>query len=129
MKQCIVIVPAPDGKKCSAVPNFSRKYVLGAVSIALGIPFVELKMPSISPSQAIVALPDGSRIEVELAQSFDGSEATRLLTEFVKDVEAAGGVRRSGGAFAPVADEDWTDLGITYMKACEALGRKVVFAQ
>jgi hypothetical protein len=128
-RECTVIISTDDGKKCSTVPSFARHHVLGAVGLALGIKPRMLKMPSISPSAAVVKLPDGSKISVELAHTFDSNNIVRLLNEFVTDIEAAGGVvRQTNGQFTPAADKDWTDIGETYIKACEALGRKVVFA-
>lgn len=49
----------------------------------------------------------------------------RALLEFIEAIEATGGVRRDPeGFYAPVADEEWTDLGEAYLTACAALGRK-----
>lgn len=48
-----------------------------------------------------------------------------VLTEFVNDVEKSGGVSESDtGIYRPAADPEWTDLGATYIHACQALGRK-----
>ncbi len=46
------------------------------------------------------------------------------LEEFVKAIDATGGVRRDDHGYpVPVADEDWIDLGAAYEKACAALER------
>ena len=46
------------------------------------------------------------------------------LNKFVADIDATGGVFVSSSILVhPVADPEWTDLGETYMHACEALGR------
>jgi hypothetical protein len=46
-----------------------------------------------------------------------------VLREFVSTIDATGGVMRlPSGLAAPVADEDWIDLGEVYLKACRALG-------
>jgi hypothetical protein len=127
-RECIVIISTDDGKKCSTVPSFARHHVLGAVGLALGIRPRMLKMPSISPSAAVVKLPDGSKIDVELAHSFDSNYILRLLTEFVESIEEAGGVTTDGnGGFCPATGgKSLTDLGTTYIRACEALGRRAV---
>ena len=54
----------------------------------------------------------------------------RALLEFIEAIEATGGVRRHPeGFYAPVADEEWTDLGEAYLTACAALGRKPKFEE
>ncbi len=48
-----------------------------------------------------------------------------ILKEFVRDVNQTGGVQLNDeGLHAPVADEDWIDLGETHVKACDILGAK-----
>jgi hypothetical protein len=50
-------------------------------------------------------------------------EALEALREFVSDINVTGGVvENPDGTYSPAADEDWVDLGQTYMRACEALG-------
>jgi len=50
------------------------------------------------------------------------------LVEFCEDIELTGGIEPyyddKDGMYAPVADSEWIDLAETYLKACEALGRK-----
>lgn len=47
------------------------------------------------------------------------------LEDFVKTIEATGGVVKDHkGYFVPVVDEEWVDLGDSYIRACAALGRK-----
>lgn len=47
------------------------------------------------------------------------------LMEFVKDVELTGGVGKSAkGDYFPLADRTWVDLAETYVRACEAMGRR-----
>ena len=61
-----------------------------------------------------------------------GPNFKKILLEFVKDIDATGGVFRKGfrSAYegtetcAPVGAKDWTDLGETYLKACKALRRR-----
>ena len=49
----------------------------------------------------------------------------KVLAEFCADIDATGGVvELVDGNHAPAADEDWIDLAETYLRACEALGRK-----
>lgn len=44
------------------------------------------------------------------------------LDAFVDAIDATGGVVKTrSGHYAPVADEDWIDLGEAYMDACEVL--------
>jgi hypothetical protein len=51
------------------------------------------------------------------------AELEAVLGEFVKDVNDSGGVSFSrDGTAHPVADLSWTDLGATYVMACDALG-------
>jgi hypothetical protein len=52
------------------------------------------------------------------------------LLEFVEAIEATGGVTRDdSGLYAPVADQEWVDLGEAYINACAALGVKPVIAE
>lgn len=55
------------------------------------------------------------------------SEALRktALGQFISTIENTGGVRKPPGeSAAPVADEDWIDLGETYLQACAEVGRR-----
>jgi len=54
------------------------------------------------------------------------SDVKRILLEFVKDIDATGGVCKFEDTdnYAPVGDKDWIDLGETYLKACKALRRR-----
>lgn len=58
----------------------------------------------------------------------DAVKAIDVLREFVGDVNATGGLLRwTNGNVSPAAENDddpWTDLGVTYLKACEVLGVK-----
>jgi len=57
-------------------------------------------------------------------------EIIAALVEFVSDVDQAGGVCITAkGSFAPIADQNWIDLGETYVKACKALRRQPVLAE
>ena len=49
------------------------------------------------------------------------------LTQFVKAIEATGGVQMDGMHYVPVADIDWIDLGEAYVVACRALHRRAQF--
>lgn len=51
----------------------------------------------------------------------------KALLEFVKDIESTGGVVQTQEGIVPVADLEWFDLGLSYMTACEALGRTPKF--
>ena len=51
-------------------------------------------------------------------------ELRTTLIDFVVTIEATGGVTDRQGNFHPVVDEEWTDLGDAYIKACTTLGRK-----
>jgi len=60
-----------------------------------------------------------------VAEKARGAEVKDALAEFVRDVNQTGGVALNDeGLHTPVADEDWIDLGETYVKACAALGVK-----
>lgn len=48
----------------------------------------------------------------------------KLLEEFCDDVDAVGLVRNEHGYASPYGTEGWSDIGLTYMKACELLGRQ-----
>lgn len=48
----------------------------------------------------------------------------KALEAFISTVEVTGGVRHLGnGCHAPLADEEWLDLGDAYIQACTALKR------
>jgi hypothetical protein len=49
---------------------------------------------------------------------------TAALNDFCRTVEATGGVVEVDTGFEPVADREWYDLADSYIKACDALGRK-----
>lgn len=51
------------------------------------------------------------------------SEYLSSLCDFVDCVESTGGVVKVDGFYVPVADQDWIDLGETYIKACEVLNK------
>jgi len=52
-------------------------------------------------------------------------ELKSILTEFADDIDATGGCTRDHkGHVVPMVDEEWIDIGITYVKACTALGRQ-----
>jgi len=60
---------------------------------------------------------------VELREPFVELRTDALLA-FVEAIDATGGVVYDGQHHAPVADEEWIDLGEAYLKACLALGRE-----
>ncbi len=52
------------------------------------------------------------------------------LGAFVNTINATGVVVNPDSSFvAPVADEEWLDLGLAYTKACEVLGMAPVVAE
>lgn len=52
-----------------------------------------------------------------------------VLLEFVKDVEAAGGIAvNDDGCDVLVCDPGWVDLAVTYRKACLVLNRQPLVA-
>ena len=52
------------------------------------------------------------------------------LVSFCDDIEMTGGVGiNAKGNHFPLGDEDWIDLGETYIKACKALGREPLIVQ
>lgn len=54
----------------------------------------------------------------------------RALESFVATIDNVGGVIRIDfGAYAPVGDEDWLDLGSAYLEACSALNVAPKIAQ
>jgi hypothetical protein len=56
--------------------------------------------------------------------SDDNDRLRAALREFVHTIDATGGVLRlPSGHVAPAADEDWIDLGESYLKACCVLKR------
>jgi len=59
----------------------------------------------------------------------DKDEYREVLEEFVNDIENTGGVHyEPDGTCAPAANEGWSDLGLTYLHACQVLGRKPVIS-
>lgn len=57
---------------------------------------------------------------------FEVDALLEVVREFVDDIESTGGVtRHEEGYLAPLGDADqaWTDLGGTYVKACQILHR------
>ncbi len=53
-----------------------------------------------------------------------------VLNELIKDIENTDGVLRlANGLHVPLADEDWVDLGETYMNACDVLGKTPVVVE
>lgn len=55
--------------------------------------------------------------------------AEDVLKDFIRDINDTGGVKYDrDGTAAPVADEEWSDLGETYLKACRVLGKKPIVA-
>lgn len=44
-----------------------------------------------------------------------------VIKQFIDTIDATGGVRIVDDGTAPVADEDWIDLGDAYMTACRAI--------
>lgn len=60
-------------------------------------------------------------------KTIDMSKVEKALVSFCETIEATGGVfmEHDGttGTTVPVADENWVDLGLAYIDACEALDR------
>ena len=55
---------------------------------------------------------------------------TQALLTFIDTIEVTGGTREQGdGTVAPIADEDWIDLGEAYLQACNALGHPLKYAR
>lgn len=55
---------------------------------------------------------------------------TAALEDLVRTIEATGGlVKKPGGLVAPAGDEEWTDLGDCYLRACDALGRPPAYVK
>lgn len=52
------------------------------------------------------------------------NELRDVLTEFVEDIDATGGITDNEGFMVPIADPEWIDLATTYQKACRVLGRQ-----
>jgi hypothetical protein len=54
----------------------------------------------------------------------------KVLEQFVRTVEAAGGVMRSeSGCYEPLGDPEWIDIGDAYAEACAVLGREVLLIE
>ena len=54
----------------------------------------------------------------------------QALLTFVDTIDVTGGIRDQGdGTVAPIADEDWIDLGEAYLQACNALGHPPKYAR
>jgi hypothetical protein len=52
------------------------------------------------------------------------------LNQFVDTINSTGGViATEPGTLAPMADEEWLDLGLAYTLACEALGMKATISE
>ena len=57
--------------------------------------------------------------------TFNPELAKAALVDLIETIEATGGVvMLPNGQCAPIADEDWIDLGEAYMRACEAIGKE-----
>jgi hypothetical protein len=60
-----------------------------------------------------------------MAKKTETDSIRDALEEFVRDIEDTGGVIMDRkGLPRPLGDPDWIDLGMTYLRACAALGRK-----
>lgn len=63
----------------------------------------------------------------------DAEAIHEALRDFVSTVNVAGGVFRDREygltTYRPIGDPSWTDLGISYIDACAALGVKPVYAK
>lgn len=58
----------------------------------------------------------------------NAENAETILKRFVDCINVTGGVRRlETGDIAPAFDEDFLDLGLTYMEACDVLGVQPLF--
>ena len=67
----------------------------------------------------------GKEVSEALDKIKDALGIAETLEQFVDDIDVTGGVfENREGVVAPVVAIHWTDLGVTYMKACKALGRK-----
>jgi len=54
----------------------------------------------------------------------------KALKAFINTINATGGIVNPDSSFlAPVADEEWLDLGLAYAQACEVLGISPVVAK
>jgi hypothetical protein len=54
----------------------------------------------------------------------------KALEQFVRTVEATGGVIRSeSGCYEPLGDPEWIDIGDAYVEACAVLGREVLLIE
>jgi len=59
-----------------------------------------------------------------MATTREEDRLRQALAAFVSTVECTGGVvQQADGLHAPVADEDWVDIGEAYMEACDVLRR------
>lgn len=57
-------------------------------------------------------------------------ESEAVLEEFVNDINILGGVwEDEKGMPRPMADPDWIDLAMTYLKACRVLGVEPVYSK
>ena len=55
----------------------------------------------------------------------DPAALAAVLTTFCDRIDATGGVLEyADGAVGPNADPGWTDLGDSYLEACQVLGRE-----
>ena len=53
-----------------------------------------------------------------------------ILDEFIKDIEATGGVFvDEKGHWVLVADPDWIDLATTYVGACDNMNKKPMIGE
>lgn len=71
---------------------------------------------------AVSACSDRPREQQPVTPAMDA--AVTVLREFVEDINSTGGLLGDANAInhAPAASDDWPDLGVTYLKACTALG-------
>ena len=78
----------------------------------------EIELPSVdgSPKRTI---PVGPKYDPDLVEQMRG-----VLEELARDIDDTGGITRDrDGNPCPQGNPDWTDLGYTYLKACQVLGR------
>ena len=66
-----------------------------------------------------------------MARTGNSSDAkTQAFLTFIDTIEVTGGICDQGdGTVAPIADEDWIDLGEAYLQACNALDHPPKYAR
>lgn len=66
-----------------------------------------------------------SKTKISHSNRVSTKKLKEALKLFCEDIDSTGGVTMNAkGFYSPLGDPDWLNLADSYMKACQALGRK-----